>query len=184
MALAIERARAGALALTVSLHLAILGAVLAPRYERVAAVAASGSAPPLLTVRLLAAHASPAAPQPPLSLERERPPPLPRVVPVPAATLETAPPEFEAPTLAAGMEGPQVLLVPGLDAGYLPVRLWIGADGAVEKVELGPHRYLEADAERVQQALLQVRFHPARRHGSAVAAELALDLRVIGDFDA
>ncbi|MYN05477.1 hypothetical protein GTP41_25610 [Pseudoduganella sp. DS3] len=181
--MAIERSRAGALALTVSLHLAVLGGLLAPRYERVAAVAASGSAPPLLTVRLLAEDASPALP-PPLPVALERTTPLPPVVAVPAATLEAAPPEFEAPTLAAGMEGPQVLLVPGLDAGYLPVRLWIGADGAVEKVELGRHRYLEADAERVQQALLQVRFHPARRHGSAVAAELALDLRVIGNFDA
>ncbi|XLZ70313.1 hypothetical protein ABT364_27880 [Massilia sp. SR12] len=182
--MAIERSRAGALALAVSLHLAVLGGVLAPRYERVAPVVASGSAPPLLTVRLLAerASAAPAAlpPSPPL----ERPAPPPPTVPVPAAAPDTPPPEFEAPTLAAGMEGMQVLLVPELDTGYVPVRLWIGADGAVEKVELGPHRYQEADAERVRQALLQVRFHPARRHGSAVPAELALDLRVVGNFDA
>ncbi|WP_374581954.1 hypothetical protein [Pseudoduganella sp.] len=185
--MAIDRGRAGALALALSLHLAVLAAALAPRYHYAGAPAlAADAVAPVLTVRLLAhAGSAPAAPARPLSV-----PSAPAVAaaarhaPAAAPAAAEAVAEYQAPALASGMEGPQLLLVPGIDAGNLALRLWLGADGAVERVELGQHRYSDADAQRLYETLMQVRFHPARRHGQPVPAELELFVRVVGDLGA
>lgn len=192
MALAVKHSRAAALALTLLLHLGVLGAALAPRYELAgAAPAVAPTAPRVLTVRLLV-PAGNAAPAPAAALEAapSNAPPADTALsaPAPAALApsaqEAAQPEFLAPALASGMEGPQLLLVPGIEAANLALRLWVGADGVVQRVELGQHGYSDADAQRLYETLMQVRFHPARRLGSPVPAELALYVRVVGDLGA
>lgn len=171
-----KRSRPAALAVALLLHAGVLAAVLAPHYARVGPAAGEAAAPSVLTVRLL-----PAAMQAPAPAQiADAPPRASRQVAAAVAPAEPA--AMQEPSVAAGMEGGNVLLVAELAAGNLAPRFWIGADGTVERVELGTHRYSDEDAERVLAALQRVRFHPARRHGLAVPAELTLDVLVLGGY--
>ncbi|WP_342119673.1 energy transducer TonB, partial [Pseudoduganella sp. OTU4001] len=87
------------------------------------------------------------------------------------------PPITTPASVADGLRG-RVLLLPDVPPVNLTVHFWIDEQGAVERAETGPHRLSEADTGRVQAALLDLRFHPARSGQQAVRSELKLDLLV------
>jgi hypothetical protein len=108
--------------------------------------------------------------------------------PAPAA-VGAAPELIEGPAITTpakvveGLRGAALLVVPEVAAGQLTVRFWIDAHGAIERVQTAAHRYGESDAAKLQQALLRLRFDPARAGQLAVRSELQLELLVVNSAD-
>ncbi|KQV54360.1 MULTISPECIES: energy transducer TonB [unclassified Duganella] len=181
--------KAGALALTVLVHLALL---LGVRQHGSAPKALPQPAPVVLTVALLPEPA--AAPAEPATLpEPVLPPPAalspaPHSTPEPPAVPEQSetPPQFfqlheltTPPAVADGLTRGELLELPGTKGGYITVRFWINALGEVVRAKIVGVDGNEDDEEKLLAALRQVRFLPARIGHAAVPSELEMELRVV-----
>jgi TonB family protein len=193
--------KAGALALTVLAHLALL---LGAGRHGSTPPALPQRAPVAMMVALLPEPAAartepdsaaaavlplPAAPSLPAD---SAPDPAPAPDPDSAAPSPSAPqqagnpPQFfprhelnSPPTVASGLARGEFLELPGTSGGYVTVRFWINALGEVVRAQIVNVDENEDDEETLLAALRQVRFMPARIGQTAVPGELQMELRVV-----
>jgi len=189
--------KAGALALAVLAHLALLlgagrhGSMPRPK-------APPQPAPVTLMVALLPDPPQPVTgggcvaelvqPRPVAPIEvaaiGPAPDPAPEAPAVPEPT-ETPPQFFPLPELTSppqvtsGLTRGDWLELPGTSGGYITVRFWINALGEVVRAQVVEVDGNSDDEEKLLPALRQIRFLPARIGHLAVASELKMELRVV-----
>lgn len=192
--------KAGALALTVLAHLALLlgagrhGSIppALPQRAPVAMMVALLPEPAAARAEPDGAAAAAVLPQPAAQSLPADPAPAPDSAPDPTAESPSAPEQAEnsprffqlyelssPPTVASGLARGEFLELPGTSGGYVTVRFWINALGEVVRAQIVNVDENEDDEETLLAALRQVRFLPARIGQTAVPGELQMELRVV-----
>lgn len=189
--------KAGALALTVLAHLALL---LGAGKHRSIPQALPQRTPVALMVALLpepvpapgepAGATESALPQPAALSLSDDPAPEPAPDPVAEAPAVAEPAENRSqffqlhelsspPRVASGLARGEFLELPGTTGGYVTVHFWINALGEVVRAQIVGVEDNEDDQDKLLAVLRQVRFMPARIGQAAVHSELQMELRVV-----